>query len=207
MIETFKSGAYICDGVAELGQVIYTKVYRYNEEFLFQPRYELPQEKTFGGISIPSEALDTGMIVYNNDIVRIAHPNLAYCYKAVRHYEENGEKLIDVVATFPSGIFLGYWAYFEPSNNRPVVQMHDSAEFFLLEANKKPAEMKFTLAIKEKKAKMILFNKQPKVYVQKYGWLVLKIAEQLSCDVRYGRTCQRLGVAALATQDSAGHHS
>lgn len=155
LIETRKSGAYVRNGVAELGQVVCTKLYRHGDEFLFLPRYELPDENLFGLTPIPTDAVDTGVELYGNDIVRIEHPNLSHCYRAIRTYkdDETGEKLIDVVAAFPTGIFLGYWAYFEPSNNRPVVKLHDSTRFFLLEANKVTEQHTFTLITKKKKGK------------------------------------------------------
>lgn len=155
MIETQKSGAYVRNGIAELGQVVSTKLYRHGDEFLFLPRYELPDESLFGLTPIPADAVDTGVELYGNDVVKIEHPNLSHCYRAVRTYkdDETGEKLIDVVSTFSSGIFLGYWAYFEPSNNRPVILLHDSAKFFLLEANKETRQQAFTLIAKKKKGK------------------------------------------------------
>lgn len=155
LVETRKSGVYVRNGVADLGQVVRTKLYRHGDEFLFLPRYELPDNNLFGLPSIPADAVDTGVELYGNDAVRIEHPNLSHCYRAIRTYrdDETGEKLIDVVAAFPSGVFLGYWAYFEPSNNRPVVQLHDSARFFLLEANKATEQHNFTLIAKKKKGK------------------------------------------------------
>lgn len=169
LIETSKSGAYVRKGIAELGKVVRTKLYRHRDEFVFLPRYELPDEKLFGLASIPSDAIDTGIELYGNEVVRIEHLNLAYCYKTVRTYQDKitGEKLIDIVAAFPSGVFLGYWAYFEPSNNRPVVQLHDSASFFLLEANKTTKQQEFTLVAKEKKTKGDTINNKTYEYIEK----------------------------------------
>jgi len=157
------------EGIAELGKVLRTKVFRHGDEFLFLPRYELPDEKQFGLPTIPSDAVDTEIELYGSDVVRIEHPNLIHCYKTIRTYEDDatGEKLIDVVAAFPSGVFLGYWAYFEPSNNRPVVQLHDSAPFFLLEANKVTNQQEFTLIAKEKKTKGDTENNKTYEYIEK----------------------------------------
>ena len=169
LLETSKSGAYVREGIAELGKVLRTRVYRHGDEFLFLPRYELPDEKLFGLTSIPSDAVDTEIELHGSDVVRIEHPNLIHCYKATRIYKDDatGEKLIDVVAVFPSGVFLGYWAYFEPSNNRPVVQLHDSAPFFLLEANKVTNQQEFTLIAKEKKTKGDTDNNKTYEYIEK----------------------------------------
>jgi CRISPR-associated endonuclease Csn1 len=169
LFETCKSGAYVREGIAELGKVLCTRVFRHGNEFLFLPSYELPDEKLFGLPSIPSDAVDTGIGLYGSDAVRIEHPNLIHCYKAIRTYEDEatGEKLIDVVTVFPSGIFLGYWAYFEPSNNRPVVQLHDSAPFYLLQANKTTNQQEFTLIAKEKKAKGDTESKKTYEYIER----------------------------------------
>jgi CRISPR-associated endonuclease Csn1 len=169
LVETSKSGAYVREGIAELGKVLRTRVFRHGDEYLFLPRYELPDEKLFGLPPIPSDAVDTGIELYGSDAVRIEHPNLIHCYKAIRTYEDDatGEKLIDVVAAFPSGVFLGYWAYFEPSNNRPVVQLHDSAPFYLLEASKVTNQQEFTLIAKEKKTKGDTENNKTYEYIEK----------------------------------------
>ena len=169
LIETCKSGAYVRNGITELGQVARTKLYRHGDGFLFLPRYELPDTKLFGLPHVPIDAVDTGVELYSNDVVRITHPNLSHCYKAIRTYKdsETGENLIDVVAAFPLGVFLGYWAYFEPSNNRPVVQLHDSAQFFLLEANKETEQNAFTLIAIKKTEKGKSKNSDSYEYLEK----------------------------------------
>jgi hypothetical protein len=111
-------------------------MYRYEGNYWFRARYKVPRENTFGIPAMPRGA----QFVCNfrkNDYVRIKHPNLAYCYREASRYADSlGNLLIKVVAAFPSGVFEGYWNYFEPSNDRPVLQLHDASPFFLLQDGK-----------------------------------------------------------------------
>ena len=202
LVETAKSGAYIREGIAELGKVISTMVYRHNEEILFQPRYELPVEKLFGLAIIPSNAVNTGIQLYGNDVVKIEHPNLSHCYRVLREYEDisTKEKLIDVVAMFPNGVFTGYWAYFEPSLNRPVLQLHDSSKFFLLEANKITPQQEFTLIVKEKKTKSK--DKKEYEYIEKSPPLerrafTFSLEENIKRQISSAKSLKKLNVDVL----------
>ncbi len=200
VLETSKSAVFVRGGLAELGGVISTRVYRYKDELVFQPRYEASYEKLFGVAAIPPEAVFTGIELYGKEIVKIQHPNLAYCYKLDRRYfeKETGQTLIDVIKAFPNDEFLGYWLYFEPSNNRPVVSLHDNSEFFLLEANKTPDQKCFTLIELEKKDG----NKTTYEYLEKSPPLERKpfkfsLEREIKRQIGSAKTFEKLNVDVL----------
>lgn len=202
VIETSKSAVLVRGGLAELGKVISTRIYRYQGELIFQPRYEASYEKLFGVANVPPEANYTGIELYGNEIVKIEHPNLAYCFKFVRRYfeKETGEILVDVEKVFPNDEFLGYWLYFEPSNNRPVVSLHDGSEFFLLEANKTPTQSSFTLI----ELKKVDGNKISYEYLEKSPPIERKpfkfsLEREIKRQIGSAKTFQKLNVDVLGS--------
>lgn len=147
------SGIFVRGGVANLGDALYTEAYKHEGKYWFRARYKVAKEKTFGLPVMP----DGAKFICNfskNDFVRIKHPNLACCYREVsRHKDSYGNTLISVESVFNDGVFEGYWSYFEPSNDRPVVQLQDGREFFLLEDGKTLDKKTLTLIAKLKKKK------------------------------------------------------
>ena len=149
------SGIFVRGGVANLGDALYTEVYKYDYKYWFRARYKVTKEKTFGLPVMP----DGAKFICNfskNDFVRIKHPNLAYCYREIsRHKDSQGNTLISVESIFDDGVFEGYWNYFEPSNDRPVLQLHDGREFFLLEDGKTLDKKTLTLTAKPTEKKKL----------------------------------------------------
>jgi len=147
------SGIHVRGGAAKLGDALYTEMYKHDGAYWFRARYKVAQENSFGLPVMPKGAQHIGNFM-KNDYVRIKHPNLTHCYREVgRHKDAYGNTLIDVEAIFENGIFEGYWNYFEPSNDRPVVQLHDNSPFFLLEAEKTLDKESLTLIAKPKEKK------------------------------------------------------
>lgn len=130
------SGIYVRGGAANLGDALYTEMYKHEGAYWFRPRYKVSQENTFGLTVMPKGAQHICNFT-KNDFVRIKHPNFAYCYRETDRYKDSfGNTLINIEAIFEDGVFKGYWNYFEPSNDRPVVQLHDGGPFFLLQDGK-----------------------------------------------------------------------
>lgn len=144
------SGIYIRGGVCNLGDALYTEMYKHEGAYWFRARYKTSEESAFGLPLMPKGAVHICNF-RKNDFVRIKHPNLSHCYREVsRHENAFGNILINVEAVFPDGVFEGYWNYFEPSNDRPVVQLHDGSAFFLLEDGKTLDKESLTLIAKPK---------------------------------------------------------
>ena len=147
------SGIFVRGGVANLGDALYTEMYKHEGCYWFRARYKTTQENTFGLPVMPKGAQHICNL-NKNDLVRIKHPSLAGCYReSSRHKDSFGNTLIEVEALFDDGIFEGYWNYFEPSNDRPVVQLHDGSAFFLLDAGKSLDRESLTLIAKPKEKK------------------------------------------------------
>ena len=147
------SGIFVRGGVANLGDALYTEMYKNESCYWFRARYKTTQENTFGLPVMPKGAQHICNL-NKNDLVRIKHPNLVGCYRETsRHKDSSGNTLIEVEAIFDDGIFEGYWNYFEPSNDRPVVQLHDGSAFFLLDAGKTLDRESLTLIAKPKEKK------------------------------------------------------
>ncbi len=154
------SGIHVRGGAANLGDALYTEMYKYEGTYWFRARYKVPQENTFGLPVMPKDAQHICKFM-KNDYVRIKHSNLAHCYREVsRRKDAYGNTLIDIEAIFEKGSFEGYWNYFEPSNDRPVVQLHDGSQFFLLEDGKTLDKESLTLIEKPKVKKRV--NAKPK---------------------------------------------
>lgn len=144
------SGIFVRGGVANLGDALYTEMYQFKGQYIFRPRYKVCQEQTFG-LQVMPESAKFICTLSKNDYVRIKHPNLAHCYREVsRSKDIFGNVLIHVVAMFADGVFEGYWNYYEPSNDRPVVQLHDGSDAFLLQADKLTDKNELTLIVKPK---------------------------------------------------------
>ncbi len=147
------SGIFVRGGIANLGDALYTEMYKHEGCYWFRARYKTTQENTFGLPVMPKGAQHVCNL-NKNDLVRIKHPSLAGCYRETsRHKDSFGNTLIEVEAIFYDGIFEGYWNYFEPSNDRPVVQLHDGSAFFLLDAGKMLDSESLTLIAKPKEKK------------------------------------------------------
>lgn len=147
------SGIYVRGGVANLGDALYTEMYKHEGNFWFRARYKVPQEDAFGLPVMPKGAQHICNLT-KNELVRIKHPNLAHCYRETdRFVNALGNTLITAEAIFDNGIFEGYWNYFEPSNDRPVVQLHDGSAFFLLQDGKTIDKQTLTLIAKPKQKK------------------------------------------------------
>lgn len=144
------SGIYVRGGGANLGDALYTEMYKHEDSYWFRARYKVPQENAFGLPVMPKGAQHICNFM-KNELVRIKHPNLACCYRETDRFVDSlGNTQINVTAIFDNGIFEGYWNYFEPSNDRPVVQLHDSSAFFLLEDGKSLDKDSLTLIAKPK---------------------------------------------------------
>lgn len=147
------SGIYVRGGVANLGDTLYTEMYKHEGNYWFRARYKVPQENSFGLPVMPKGAQHICNFT-KNDLVRIKHPNLACCYRETDRFVDSlGNTRINVTAIFDNDIFEGYWNYFESSNDRPVVQLHDSSAFFLLEDGKSLGKDSLTLIAKPKDKK------------------------------------------------------
>lgn len=144
------SGIFVRGGVANLGDALHTEMYQFKGQYIFRPRYKVSEEQTFGLQVIPDNAKYICSLS-KNDFVRIKHPNLANCYREItRSKDIFGNVLIKVEAIFADGVFEGYWNYYEPSNDRPVVQLHDGSDFFLLQSDKVSNKNELTLIVKQK---------------------------------------------------------
>mgnify|MGYP001086543006 CR=1 FL=1 len=147
------SGIHVRGGASNLGDALYTEMYRYNGTYWFRPRYKISEEASFGLPVMPRGAQHVCNF-RKNDFVRIKHPNMAHCYRETRRYRNtNGDTIIEVSAISLDGVFEGYWNYFEPSNDRPVVQLHDASTFFLLEDGKTLKSQSLLLIAKSKAKK------------------------------------------------------
>ena len=147
------SGIHVRGGVSNLGDALYTEMYRYNGTYWFRPRYKISEEASFGLPVMPRGAQHICNF-RKNDFVRIKHPNMAHCYRETSRYRNaNGDTIIEVSAISLDGVFEGYWNYFEPSNDRPVVQLHDGSAFFLLEDGKTLESQSLILIAKPKAKK------------------------------------------------------
>lgn len=149
---TCSSGIFMRGGVASLGNILYTEMYRHEGAYWFRARYKAPEEATFGLPAMPKGAQHVGNF-RKNDFVRIKHPNLAHCYREIgRHKDSLGNTLIHVEAIFEDGVFEGYWDQYQPTppNERPVVKLHDASAFFLLEDGKTLNKESLTLIAKPK---------------------------------------------------------
>jgi CRISPR/Cas system Type II protein with McrA/HNH and RuvC-like nuclease domain len=147
------SGIYVRGGVANLGDALYTEVYKHEGIYWFRARYRISEEKTFGLPVMPNGA-EFICNFTKNEYVRIKHSNLLHCYRELSRYTDSfGNILISAKAIFDDGVFEGYWNYFEPSNDRPVVQLHDGRKFFLLEDGKTIDKKTLTLIAKPKEKK------------------------------------------------------
>lgn len=147
------SGIHVRGGAANLGDALYTEMYKHEGAYWFRARYKVPQENSFGLPVMPKGAQHICNFM-KNDYVHIKHPNLMHCYREVsRHKDAYGNTLINIEAIFENGVFEGYWNYFEPSNDRPVVQLHDGSPFFLLEDGKTLDKEALTLIAKPKEKK------------------------------------------------------
>ncbi|MDP1682033.1 MAG: type II CRISPR RNA-guided endonuclease Cas9 [Burkholderiales bacterium] len=105
----------------------------------FIPRYaaRAPKARGIYRVGLPSEELLQDQIalfeLLPNNFVAIQHPNVIHCFAETRRRRDvDGRVLIDVEPLFPNGIFRGYYKYYEPSNARPVLELHDRSPFFLL---------------------------------------------------------------------------
>lgn len=147
------SGIYVRGGVANLGDALYTEMYRHESRYWFRVKYKVSQENAFGLPVMPRGAQHICNFT-KNDLVRIKHPNLSCCYvETGRRKDASGNLLIEIQVIFKDGIFEGYWNYFEPSNDRPVVQLHDGSKFFLLEDGKSMDKECVTLIERPKEKK------------------------------------------------------
>ena len=147
------SGIYVRGGVANLGEALYTEMYKHEGVYWFRARYKVPQEDAFGLPVMPKGAQHICNFA-KNELIRIKHSNLAHCYHETSRFVNTlGNTLITVESVFDNGIFEGYWNYFEPSNDRPVVQMHDGSAFFLLEDGKALDKKTLVLIAKPKQKK------------------------------------------------------
>ena len=147
------SGIYVRGGVANLGDALYAEVYSYEGRYWFRARYKVSKENAFGLPVMPNGAQHICNFT-KNELVRIKHPNLAHCYTETERFQDSlGNTLVTVKAIFDNDIFEGYWNYYEPSNDRPVVQMHDGSAFFLLEDGKSLDKKTLTLIARPKEKK------------------------------------------------------
>lgn len=147
------SGLFVRGGISNLGDALYTEMYKHAGAYWFRARYKVSAEATFGLPTMPKGAQHICNFT-KNDFVRIKHPNLAHCYREVgRHKDNFGNTFIHVEAVCNEGIFEGYWNYFEPSNDRPVVSLHDGSPFFLLEDGATLDKESLTLIAKPKEKK------------------------------------------------------
>lgn len=149
---TCSSGIFMRGGVAGLGNILYTEMYKHEGTYWFRARYKAPEEATFGLPAMPKSAQHVCNF-RKNDFVRIKHLNLAHCYREVgRHRDSFGNTLIHVEAIFKDGVFEGYWDQYQPTppNERPVVKLHDASAFFLLEDGKTLDKESLTLIAKPK---------------------------------------------------------
>ena len=146
------SGIFVRGGIANLGEALYTEIYKYEGSYWFRARYQVAKEKTFG---LPVMPVGAEFIcnLTKNEYIRIKHPNLVHCYREVSRYTDSlGNILINVEAIFDNGIFEGYWNNFEPSAKRPVLYLQDKKSFFLLEDGK-VLDKKILILIAKPKAK------------------------------------------------------
>ena len=146
------SGLFIRRGIANLGDALYTEMYKYNGFYMFRNRYKVDLEKTFGFDSMPDGVTNEHFVceLRKNDFVQVKHPNVIYCYREIKRGKpkEDGSFVIDVKVIFEDGMFKGYWGYFQPSLDRPVLRLHDNSPFFLLQDGKSKKETEFQIIAK-----------------------------------------------------------
>jgi CRISPR/Cas system Type II protein with McrA/HNH and RuvC-like nuclease domain len=152
---TCSSGIFMRGGMAGLGKILYTEMYKNEGTYWFRARYKAPEEATFGLPTMPKGAQHICNFT-KNDFVRIKHPKLVHCYREVgRHKDSLGNTLIYVEEIFKGGVFEGYWDQYQPTppNERPVIKLHDASPFFQLEDGKTLDKKSLTLIVKPKEKK------------------------------------------------------
>jgi len=125
------SGAIVRGGLVDLGDALCVDVYRPNGKFEFVPRYLMTNN-----ISV-RDSLDTDAALGNRHTrlhkgvrIRIEHQRLASIFRIIANgTDEHGNQFFDVEPMFAQGIFEGYFAYYEPTNTRPVLALHDRSKF------------------------------------------------------------------------------
>ena len=162
------SGVHVRGGVADLGDALYTELYWHKSRYWFRPRYKVADEATYGLPVMPKGA-EWRCNFRKNDLIRIKHPNLAYCYRETSRFKDAlGNTLINAIAVFREGVFEGYWDHFQPSLDRPVVKLHDGSPFYLLNDGRTCEKNSITLIEKSKEKKN---KKQEEVfeYIEYYS--------------------------------------
>lgn len=186
------SGIHVRGGIANLGDALYAEMYKHDGRYWFRARYKVAQENAFGLPVMPAGAQHICNL-QKNDFVKIKHPNLSCCYAETGRYtDSHGNNLITVEALFRNGTFMGYWNYFEPSNDRPVVQLHDGSHFFLLEDGKRIDKDCLTLIESPKKRKNA---KSP----EEFEYFEFLVVEQTEPPLKFSRAADIKRKVADAT--------
>jgi CRISPR subtype II RNA-guided endonuclease Cas9/Csn1 len=105
-----------------------TNQLEFTPKYAAKDAYQIPRPL----LNITSDQIPLFELLPNN-FVSICHSNLIYSFTETRRYQEpNGLEIIEIEPIFPDGIFCGFYKFYEPSNNRPVLELHDRSQFFLL---------------------------------------------------------------------------
>jgi CRISPR subtype II RNA-guided endonuclease Cas9/Csn1 len=125
------NGVIVRGGLVGLGDATCVDVLKVENRFVFIPRYAM------AGAALARENLvieqTKGLQIarlFGGMRVRIQHHGLANAFRIVsKGKSEQDEEFIEVEPMFSDHIFEGTFAYYEPSNERPVLELHDRAPF------------------------------------------------------------------------------
>jgi CRISPR/Cas system Type II protein with McrA/HNH and RuvC-like nuclease domain len=125
------NGVVVRGGLVALGEATCVDVFKETNRIVFVPRYAMAHAAP-ARESLESEQTDGEHIVrlLGGMHLRIHHAGLASAFRIVATGEtvENG-KFIEVEPMFSDQLFEGTFAFYEPSNERPVLELNDRASF------------------------------------------------------------------------------
>lgn len=125
------NGVIVRGGLVGLGDATCVDVFKVESRFVFIPRYAI------AGAALARENLEAEQTkgtriarLLGGMRLRIHHRVLANAFRIVSTGEcEQDGKFIEVEPMFSDHIFEGTFAFYEPSNERPVLELHDRAQF------------------------------------------------------------------------------
>lgn len=146
--ETANSGYYVRGGLVGRGVPVVVHLYRHRitGKYAFRSIYAMADAYEIMDKDDDIEAENCERIaLHKNDLLRIDHPSLVFCFRELHRWSEpdNGGKMltcIEVEPIFPDKMFQGNYCYYEESNDRPVLQLHDRSPFFLLQDGAVPLQ-------------------------------------------------------------------
>jgi CRISPR subtype II RNA-guided endonuclease Cas9/Csn1 len=125
------NGAIVRGGLVGLGDATCVDVFKVENRFVFIPRYAIA-DATLARENVEATQTKGTQVarLFGGMRVRVEHRTLANAFRIVSMGEaEQGEKFIEVEPMFSDHIFEGTFAFYEPSNDRPALELHDRASF------------------------------------------------------------------------------